>query len=269
MRDMGERQLLSYFYTRKHDKGEFKGEAGKAERDKALQDIKDRYGITPDDLIYEITNDGRPQAVLPDDVVDQILAETGITGFYATTSATNIATVLQTGLLATSQRVFRGLFGKPSGNWSPTADMATGGADYVFLRPAYNGEISSGGYNAVITVDGRAVVRRLDGFAYPNDLYGAKNPAHSKFKSWLGSAGVSGWNLIEVWKKKHNGGSAETMVRRTVPVEDIIAYTFSNSSSAQEAISKLQAAGISTINGVSVAEWIRSGGKANFKRDKD
>lgn len=261
LRTLAEKRLLGYFKTGKHDKGVYKKDQD--EKDKDLQEILDKWGVTPDSVIVEQGPDGRLQLSLPNDVAQKIVDFAEIDTLYATTQGKNIDVVLggaNPGMQSSSQRVFYGLFktGTKTSSWSQESDMGTGGSDFVYLRPLKPGSNHNSGTTRIF-VDPVEVVKRLDIFSYSNDNYGAKNPSNWGYKNWLGTYGDSGAGQPEMLREaaKAESGAPEIMVRHNIPLSALLGYLYTSSLSRDQAIKKLKDLGITHVNGIPVEEFIK------------
>ena len=264
VKKLAEKRLLEYFYTGESEKGQFKNDPDSATQ--YLSKIKSNWGVTPDDLIVEQAPDGRMQLVFSPEVVQKIMDYTGIVGMYATTGANSAPTVLggaTPGMQSITQRVFTGLFkfgGKgKTGAMSQDSDMQTGGADFAYVRPIRKGN-DPDSYGKRIIIDPYQVLKRLDIFAYPEDMWGVKNPKDSRWTKYLGKYGAAGQPdmLKEAAENDINGMNPEIMVRHNIPLAAIQGYLFSSEISRLEVLKALKDAGITHVNGIPVEEFLKN-----------
>jgi len=193
-------------------------------REKILQQIKDEWGFTADDV--EVSVDplarGRIQYLVPESVADALVSKTGAnyfkhswksggTGSTAQERADFIYKVFMSGsLYSTVQRWTDGI--NVSG-MSSREDVKANGGNYVFTSPQSansNGDSSGLGF----TFDGRKVLRRLDYYKNNSDKYGQlasdsedvveqlkNNYGEIMFKKNLSWADLSGISLDSATRK--------------------------------------------------------------------
>lgn len=262
IRKLSEKRLLKFFRTGKSDSGFYKNNPNAVGADLAA--IQQEWGVTPDDIRLTQAPDGRLELTLPDEVAQKIIDKAGINHIYATTGASNIHNVLgggNPGMQSSTQRVFGGVYTTTGTSaWSQTSDMGTGGADFIFLRPAGDGPLANTGYTKIV-VDALEIVKRLDLFAYQQDAYGAKNPDNYDYKNWLGTYGSTDVGQVEMLTKatQNYKGSPEVMVRHNIPLTAILGYVFTDDFSMTQAIKRLKDVGITEVNGVPVEEFLKTG----------
>jgi hypothetical protein len=108
-------------------------------------------------------------------------------------------------LLSTVERHTEGVSSK---GMSSTADMGTGGADYVFTRQgSYASTTSYGGSQGTFVIDASRVLRRMDWHAYTSDSYGTTTKGKYETRSISALSAKS--------------GSQETMFKRRVSLDDV------------------------------------------------
>lgn len=263
VKKLGEKRLLEYFYTGESEEGKFRNDSNSATS--YLNTIESDWGITPDDLIVEQAADGRMQLVFTPEAVQKIMDYTGIVGMYATTGANSVTTVLggaNPGMQSVTQRVFTGVFkyggsGK-TGAMSQDSDMETGGADFAYIRPIRKGNNPEPNSKRIF-IDPYEVLKRLDIFAYPEDMWGVKNKSDYRWKKYLGTYGASGQPdmLKRAAENDMNGMKPEIMVRHNIPLAAIQGYLFSTESDKNDILQRLKDAGITHVNGIPVEDFLK------------
>lgn len=147
-------------------------------RKKTLDNIKDEYGFTADDV--EIVVDpyarGRVNYYMPESSVDKLIAKTGSTPYFVhnwkggdQTNTVQWFYDLMTsgGIYATANRWMNGI--NKSG-MSSLADIKANGGNYVFMSPSTKGKSTSSTLSMYF--DARDVLRRLDYYKNNSDKYG-------------------------------------------------------------------------------------------------
>lgn len=262
LRRLGQKRLLEYFYTGKSESGDYKKDPSLESAD--LDQIQKDWGVTADDLVVEQAPDGRMQLVFSDETAQKILDYTGIKGMYAHTGANSIATILggaNPGMQSINQRVFTGVFkygGKQKTSaMSQSDDMFTGGAEFVYLRPIRGTNNPNSGSTRIF-VDPLQIVKRLDIFAYPEDMWGVKNHADYRWNKYIGNYGGAGQPYMLKKAADNDKGAPEVMIRHNIPLTAILGYIFNYNSSREEAIKKLKEAGITHVNGIPIEEFLKT-----------
>ena len=208
------------------------------------------FGITVDDVQLETIN-GRIVPTIPDDKAEQIAERIGVGWFvhelYPGVTAETIADMVTgEGLLASAERLTSGrsstLGHLTDGGMSVEADIATGGANFVFTRPhllRYARDFGETNERA-IAIDARVALRRLDWFAWTSDGYGS---VLAPRQDWLENVAT---------------GTGETMFRGTIPVEDWDSMKFESPEFRSEVLAALRSRGVTEINGVPVEHFVGS-----------
>lgn len=161
------------------------------------------------------------------------------------------------GLMATHERLRRGMlvYGMSSGQ-----DMGTGGADSVFLRHYTEGgkAVDEKNYSdtspfteELTLVFKNRIADRTDWYAYAHDEYGGTEKEKMQNR-------LSPNQLFEQTLKRGNSPywKNEEMFRTGIRIEDIGAVITTSSSAREDALQRLQEAGISEVNGKPIEEFV-------------
>jgi hypothetical protein len=257
-----ENRLMSIFDQETDATSNLKG----VERENSLKRIQEKYGITPDDVKMVIGAAGRVEMELSDAAVDVILEKTNnpkaiqhnvmvphFGGWMsnepnmsdeerAKKQAEWLANLLMTpqgGLLSTTVRWTEGVGGK---GMSSDSDVATGGADYVFLKPLQNAtanEYGSNG-NTFMYFDPRKLYKRLDFYANYYDNFGKRKRNH---------------DILTAAKT----GAYELMFKHRVSFDALQTFFVSSDAMALSIINLLRSRGITDIGGRPLEDVIRAG----------
>ena len=173
-------------------------------RQKILDQIKDEYGFTADDVEVFADKDarGRISYLVPQSVADKIASETGVNYFYhnwqsSTPSGTTayadfLFDIFQSGsLYSTTNRWMDGI---NTSGMSSKADVKANGGNYMFTHPSSSKK--NGGSSLVFTFDGRKLLRRMDFYKNNSDKYGQLQSDEEDVISKLKSGGGE-----IMWKK--------------------------------------------------------------------
>lgn len=232
-----------------------------------LKQIEDEWGITPANVTMSTGAGGRVEMKLDEASAQKIVQKTGTAlmehqlssngSWYQKTGETEeeyhervadwfASRVLtpQGGLLATTTRWTEGI---ATHGMSSSADIATGGADYVFLRPRTEGTVRSTYSSAapMIYFDANKMFQRLDFWANESDKFGkrsGKNP------------------LGQIY---NNGGGAEIMFKHRVGYENAKALIVINDQVRAAYIKVFRARGITELGGVPIEQIIHT--KESYK----
>jgi hypothetical protein len=236
------------------------------ERENSLKRIQEKYGITPDDVKMVIGAGGRVEMELSDAGVDVILEKTNnpatiqhnvmvphFGGWMSTEPdmtdeerakrqaewLANLLTTPQGGLLSTTVRWSEGVGGK---GMSSDSDVATGGADYVFLKPLQNATANEYGSNGstFMYFDPRKLYRRLDFYANYYDNFGTRKSNH---------------DILTAAKT----GAYELMFKHRVSFDALQTFFVSSDAMALSIINLLRSRGITDIGGRPLEDVIRAG----------
>jgi hypothetical protein len=156
------------------------------------------------------------------------------------------------GMKSTNNRCFTGI--KMTGA-SPEADMGTGGADNVFTRLGvsgskrpFNDSFCGGPYR--IIVDG-AELGRTDWYAYDHDNYGTSDPAELAGR-------MAATDFAAAMKNRYRSGN-EVMFRQGIPTSSFTGILCQDTADRSELIKKFKAEGITEINGIPLAQFVKVG----------
>jgi DNA polymerase III epsilon subunit-like protein len=146
-------------------------------RQKTLDNIKDKYGFTADDVevVVDTQARGRVNYYIPEAAVEKLLAETGASSFFVhnwkggsgNTVDWYYDMIMSGGIYATANRWMNGI--NVSG-MSSAADIKANGGNYVFMSPSSKGTSTSS--SLAVYFDARKVLRRLDFYKNNSDKFG-------------------------------------------------------------------------------------------------
>lgn len=236
IRVFGENKLLSIFG---HDTDARRNMSGAA-RTQMLDNIKSKYGVTPEDLVLAPDGNGRNKMFLTDAARDKMIAMTGVKGFKHNLSTSEVDTLTEmlggrrSGLMSTKERWDSGI---GTNGMSSSSDMGTGGADYVFTKPVHN-KPSVSGFGSYVMLHPKAMMRNTDIYANPGDNFGK----HTSNRDTYGAVGDS--------------STYEVMFKDGVPVSDFWYIGIGSAEIREELIKKLKARGITQINGIPIEQFI-------------
>jgi cell fate (sporulation/competence/biofilm development) regulator YmcA (YheA/YmcA/DUF963 family) len=253
-----ENRLMSIFDAKTDANTNPKGEA----RTESLQKVKDKWGLTVDDVIVTTGASGRLEYRLSEEGARKIWEATGkpaalthglrnppvLSGSMSTDERVKAMTDWLVGfvdnphggLLSTTTRWTEGIGGHGQ---SSSTDVGTGGADYVFTRPARNTDKKTYGTSdwlPTLYFDPLKMYQRLDFYANYKDAFGKR----SKNKDVISAAQV---------------GAYEVMFKHRVAWDDLDAMVVSKEMHPG-VIEGLKARGITTIGGRPIEEVIIIGG---------
>jgi hypothetical protein len=248
-------------------------------RDKKLEKIKERWGVTAKDVFPRIGSHGRIEYVLPDNVAFLMQEDTEIKGFMhnlsiekATAELLNnlgrkatpdelievavnaIVNVVTEGLVATVSRVQEGLNYK---GMSSTEDLWTGGADYVFLRPVQREDNErlnrlgafAGNGDGSIWFPATDIFERSDLYANTDDLYGKRVP---------------GTDILRTVKYEGDEAMLKHGVAITKGTQIVVSQIV-----RERALKKLKERGVTEIDGTSLEKIILTGGEKYLKETRN
>lgn len=208
-----------------------------AAREKAFKDIKDKYDITVDDLVYSVNSHGRVKATLTDEAAQKLVDKTKVSSFHHNLSSSDPETLFlmltegTTGIVSTYQRWQNGIH---TSGMSSSHDTQYHGGDYIFTKPVHG---NSGGGSGVV-INAKAALKRLDLYGNQHDSFGA-----------FSNSSPSVYKLME-------GNPYEIMFRHAVPVSDWDGLVLGSQSTVTNLIERLKKAGILKINGVPVEQFV-------------
>lgn len=209
------------------------------QRQTALNEIKQKYGIGIDDLLFIRDSNGRLKMVLSDVARDKIIAYTKLTaikhhvysGHDIGVWVSMLADGTQPGAYGTSVRWSEGI---GSHGMSSDDDMQIGGGDYLFTNTVH-GEVTNSA-EASIYMHPMAAARRLDVHGSDHDNYGGH------------ADGVRIYDMMRYDPK-------EVIYRHGIPRSDMWFVTPPDSI-RQQIIDKLIAGGTTEINGIPVEVFV-------------
>jgi hypothetical protein len=235
-----------------------------ADREASLQRIKDKYGITPDDVVISTGASGRIETRLSPEGAQKIVTATGsptaikhnitIPGFYGSSSTPEEQFELRTdwlskligtpqgGLLSTTTRWTEGI---GASGMSSSADVGTGGADYVFTKPVKITDAKEFGTNGVVMYfDPVKLYQRLDFYANSGDNFGKRQVNQDVI------------NAAKV-------GAYELMFKHRISFDDLDSIVVTNQATRTAVIQKLRQMGITEIGGRPLEAVIIIGSQVN------
>jgi hypothetical protein len=235
-----------------------------ADREASLQRIKDKYGITPDDVIVTTGASGRIETRLSPEGAQKIVTATGsptaikhnitVPGFYGSSGTPEEQFELRTdwlskligtpqgGLLSTTTRWTEGI---GASGMSSSADVGTGGADYVFTKPVKITDAKEFGTNGVVMYfDPVKLYQRLDFYANSGDNFGKRQVNQDVI------------NAAKV-------GAYELMFKHRISFDDLDSIVVANQATRTAVIQKLRQMGIDQIGGRPLEAVIIIGSQVN------
>lgn len=220
--------------------------------EQALEGARRVFGITLEDVRLTTGHGGRVEVHLSDRAVKAITDKTGVTHFthsLSEYSADGIAAIIESGALkSTTVRWTEGI-GK-AGQSSKT-DVATGGADYVFVRQVTRPPTSN--YSPTFVLESDEVLKRTDWFAYKNDTFGAQNPKDLSYADSIARRD----NLRNLGEGANRGGNQETMFKHRLgfgPKD----YLEVNRNLRDDILEALRRRGVTHVAGQPVEKFIRA-----------
>jgi hypothetical protein len=231
---LGENRLLALF-AKKTDS--WAGNDGIQNRDALLEQVKKEWGVTADQLEIAHGANGRFEIRLPEFVTDKIIKKTGVKYFLHSLSGGQTDLWSKLGknpfqaLLSTSIRRTEGV--KAEGA-SSTADVHSGGADYVFTRP--RGTMGGQFANSLV-FSAKRLFRRMDWFTQDYDSWGNY---------------TNGLDIIG----KTSPHATETMFKHRLDLDDAVGFFVSNETTRQDVINTLKAHGITYLGSRTVEEFV-------------
>jgi hypothetical protein len=215
-------------------------------RQELLDNIKERYGVSPDIVEVVPTSDGLGyELLLPEDVAMNLAKMAKIRGFshelasYGKTQSV-VRKLLSKGLKGTTSRWFNGVLTKGQ---SSSTDITRAGGDAAYTWTMFGDpETKSYVANGRVFVPASQGLRRLDWWVNKGDGWGKKISSANEMSyfEYLTALGLA-------------GGANEVLFKGGIPW-DLIGNI--GSSDPQEVASELAARGITMIGGRSVKELL-------------
>lgn len=222
-----------------------------ADRQASLQRVKDKYGITVDDVVLSTGASGRIETRITPEGAQKIIQATGsptaikhsikvpdslfygqsdpsqvseaVTDYYA-----NLLSTPQGGLLSTTTRWTEGI---GAHGQSSTADIGTGGAEYVFTKPVKVADAAMYGTSGMVMYfDPVKLYQRLDFYANFSDEFGKRKVNQDIIKA------------AQV-------GAYEVMFKHRIGFEALDTIVISTQAHRTALITKLRQLGITEIGG--------------------
>lgn len=175
-----ENKIISLFGDKSNGSKNYSGEL----RAKVLEDVKKKYGLSAEDVVPVIINNGDITFLMPEEVADKLALITNATFFNHNWTSSNLPSsgkerakfffelLTSDGLRSTVERWAAGT------NISGMSSVKDGygvGANYVFTSKSS----SPGG---VFSFDGKKLLRRLDFYANGGDSFGQKKDGKDTIK---------------------------------------------------------------------------------------
>ena len=232
-------------------------------RQSMLDEIKNEWGVGPEDIEVSTDPAGFISFNLPQDVAEKIVTRTNTKAFRHSLSITGIrdslqsamkdwlylsekeqrnlvagvvADIIQGGLKSTLHRFTEG---SVVGGMSSETDLGTGGADYVFLSPKeewYANNVFGDDLAATLVFDPLDVYRRLDFYANYNDKFGERR---------------DGTDVIE----EARAGAYEVMFKRGLSLDSGLGLIVSRRM-REAIIEELKNRGVETVAGMAVEDFV-------------
>lgn len=236
---------------------EFQGLTGQALEDK-LDDILRDIGISDSRIAgVELRRIAEGYATYYDPELAAAMEQAGAKYVWvgANKTSTVVRAVRTGGLQSTNHRCFTGI--NMTGA-SPKADMRSGGADNVFTRigvkngngARFNSSFKGGPFRIIID---EKELGRTDWYAYPNDSFGTTKPS-----DMLGR--MSATDFARAMNKSYEEGN-EIMFRQIISSESFTGILCETKSDMTQLLQALKAEGITTINGIPIAQFVKVGTK--------
>jgi hypothetical protein len=224
-------------------------------RSNQLKQIEEKYGVTPDDMIFSSEANGRVRFFLKDDKAQALTDKYGVKSFvhnvsgYGADTWLNMLVGPNNGLLSTFHRWSEGIGGQ---GMSSISDHSYGSSDYIYMTP--KSSLPTSGHGSSVVINPKAIFRRTDWWANKSDSYGKKGDGTSS----------SPYNLLDsvTGGSTYNGGVHEALPKDSVPVSDWM-YVNMDSGTRLEVIKGLKDRGVLQINGVPIEDFIRSSGASS------
>jgi len=232
-----------------------------AARQKVLNDIQARLGVTADDVVVQVGKDGLIEMKIPREVAQKIVDQRNLQGLThalslsSMTSEERAATVVDVianefgvSLLSTQERFDLGIQYKGS---SSDEDMNSGGADYVYLTmTGYDDHRTATRSDRITTLDDSVfmfyspaeTLRRLDFWANEYDYFGGR--VHNDPVVNIRREGY------ELMVKRHLDSSTMESIYVSAELRNYILKEFHDR-------------GITEINGIPVRDFVRLFGNAD------
>lgn len=248
----GENQFITtYTGGALHD---FKKNLSGEERQKALDKIKAKFGITPDDMYFGVDSNGWSKFMLTEEATKKLLDYSKVSSFRHALMGSGseseqmfgMITGANPGLSATYQRWTNGIH---ASGMSSSTDIGYGSGDFMFTRSirSTTGKASGTG----VHVNPAAALKRIDLYGNPGDNYGKKD--------------TSAKTAIEIMTG-NPASNHEIIFKHTIPLSEW-GYVVLSGSERQKLIDRLKNNGITKINGIPLENFILTEGMAVPKID--
>lgn len=212
-------------------------------RQKILDEIKTKYGITLGDLKYSTDSNGRMKVFLSDAARDALIEKTGVKGFTHSFSGShevdrweNMLSGAVRGLMPTNTRWSEGV---QTSGMSSVSDMQNSGGDYIFTS-VLKSTPTIASYGGSVVMHPQAAMRRLDYYANAGDSYGSRS--------------TNGKPIEQLAGHPH-----ETLFKHGIPVSDMW-YVTVEDGVRELLIERLKKKGITQINGIPLENFILTSG---------
>lgn len=217
------------------------------DRQKNIDKIKAKYGVSPDDLHFGVDSHGQSKFFYSDEAVAKLQAYTKVSGFKHNLMGSGTAseqffamiTGAQPGLLSTYQRWTHGIH---ASGMSSSSDMASGAGDFMYTKVLHSTTGLSEGGNSV-GINAKAALKRIDVYGNQHD---AGNGQHS-------TGSPSAFDLMK-------GTPYEIQFKHSIPLSEWSHINISSEAERQKLIKRLTEHGITKINGIPLENFILTSG---------
>lgn len=220
------------------------------DRKKALEKIKQDFGLTVDDMTFTVEPNGRVKYFLSDEKAAEFAKKYNVGHFKHAISNESgkdmwigMITGSNPGLLSTYHRWTEGIDGK---GMSSDSDLTYGSADGVYLTP--KGPDTPSLNNSAIYINPKSIFKRMDYWANSSDNYGKKS-----------EPGYDGQKTTPFQTfKQYNSASVlhEVTPKDSVPLSDWAFAVIESSAIRDAVIKELQEMGIFEINGIPLEQFL-------------
>jgi hypothetical protein len=256
IRVLAENQILALFGTSANGVNIYDPNQNHSGEQRAaqLEKIKEKFGISPEDVTFKTESNGRVRFELSDEKA-QALAEKYNVAFMAHHVSdgsnvdlwVNMLSGANPGLLSTYHRFSEGIGGEGA---SSSSDMGNNAGDYVYMTPKVKSEIGEATGGNMVAIKPSGIFKRLDFWANPGDGWGKRATGESKVSN------KAPYYLMENKTGHYSTGIYEILPKDSVPVKDWSHVSIYSQSVRQQVIDKLKAKGIFAINGIPVEDFV-------------
>lgn len=240
---LGENKFISVMGGNHEYKKNFHGE----DRQKNIDKLKAKYGVSPDDLHFGVDSNGDSKFFFSDEAVAKLQAYTKVSGFKHNLMGSGTAseqffamiTGAHPGLLSTYQRWTHGIH---ASGMSSSADMASGAGDFLYTKTLHDTSGLAEGGNSV-GINAKAALKRIDVYGNQSD----QGNGHHQLSS------PPAFDLMK-------GSPYEIQFKHGVPLSEWSHINIASESERQKLIKRLIEHGITKINGIPLENFILTSG---------